>query len=277
MLSRHGVGWASISPYSYTRKTLVIKTDSGFLAKVIEAKWLTNNIFSVWLENPKSQRKPKPGQFFGVKVPTHHHLLLRRPVSVADFYQNRIRLVIRVVGQGTAAMSQTAKEAKWDLLGPLGKPAPLVRQKDVIVCGGGVGIAPLLYLTKWLKRNNRVTVILGAKTPSDLILLDNFRKLDLPVSITTENGALGKKGVVTDLIPEVLSRTKKPVIYACGPKQMLLPLKQLAGQVTVLGFLEQRMGCGTGICYCCGIKKTIGGYLRVCRDGPVVNLNQVLL
>ncbi|MEO0022251.1 MAG: dihydroorotate dehydrogenase electron transfer subunit [candidate division WOR-3 bacterium] len=244
-------------------------------ASIIRKTKLTSEIFSLWVKPENSGPAPAPGQFYGIKPPDNADLLLRRPISVADTKNGKLRFIIRIAGKGTAALVRLPAGAKIDILGPLGRPAPLVYNKNVLLCGGGVGIAPLFYLARILAPSNRITTIIGARRAEDLILVKDFRALGARVLISTEDGKRGIKGVLTDLVPRILDKIPEPVIYTCGPREMLKKIDEIAGNLPVWGFLEERMGCGTGICYCCGIRKKTGGYLRICREGPVVNLKEV--
>lgn len=245
--------------------------------RVAKTSWLTKDIVSVWVKVPKLIRKTKPGQFFGIKVNRREGLLLRRPLSVADVRGDLLRFIFKVVGKGTLELSKTKPGDEWDVLGPLGKPAPLVKNKEVVMCAGGVGAAPLLFLTRILREKNRVIALLGAKTAEELILVNDFQRLKAEVTLTTDDGTLGEKGLVTELVIKVIEDLVKPVVFACGPKSMLKFLMENVEQVPVWGFLEERMGCGVGICYCCAVRKRNGGYLRLCKEGPVVLLSKVRL
>ncbi|MEO0050238.1 MAG: dihydroorotate dehydrogenase electron transfer subunit [candidate division WOR-3 bacterium] len=249
----------------------------NFKVRVAEVSWLTEEVVSVWVEAPDVTGKTKPGQFFGVKVNKRGDLLLRRPLSVADVRGDFLRFIFKVVGKGTVELSRTKPGDGWDVLGPLGKPAPIFKGRDVVVCGGGVGAAPLLFLTRVLKEKNRVNVILGAKTASELILVNDFRRLKVKVILATDDGSAGEKGFVTQPAMRAIKTLLKPVVFACGPRSMLKFLMENVDQVPVWGFLEERMGCGVGICYCCAVERREGGYLRLCKDGPVVLLNEVRL
>jgi dihydroorotate dehydrogenase electron transfer subunit len=164
-----------------------------------------------------------------------------------------------------------------DLLGPLGKPAPRPPEDEVIICGGGIGIAPLLYLARELTTCRRVTVFLGARNQSELILRREFRSLGLRPRLATDDGSAGYKGPVTAPVIEAVAAAKRRAVVACGPKPMLAGLVRSIDPVPVWGFVEERLGCGTGICYCCALPKKSGGYIRFCEEGPVVRLNEVLL
>ena len=253
----------------------------------MQARELCAGVFSFWLEAPDMARRVGPGQFLNVKVSSGLDPVLRRPISVCDVERNRVRLVFRVVGRGTALLSNVRTGDELDVLGPLGRPAPELHHKDVLLCGGGIGAAPLLFLARRLKRSNRLRAVIGARTKTELLLAREFRALGLPVSLATDDGSAGYKGMVTELA-ETQCRAQKgggrsavsrqpSVVFACGPRPMLADLVKRLDPIPVWGFVEERMGCGTGICYCCALPKKGGGHVRFCEEGPVVRLNEVVL
>jgi dihydroorotate dehydrogenase electron transfer subunit len=255
---------------------------------VIQARELCAGVFSLWLEEPGIAHRVHPGQFLNVKVPNGLDPLLRRPISVCDVEPNRVRLVFRVVGRGTAMLARVRAGDELDVLGPLGRPAPKLHHKDVLLCGGGIGAAPLLFLARRLRRANRLQAVIGARTKAELLLTREFRALGLPVSLATDDGSAGHKGTVTELAevrcqksrvqsPESKAHRPSSVTFACGPRPMLADLVRRLDPVPVWGFVEERMGCGTGICYCCALPKKGGGHVRFCEEGPVVRLNEVVL
>ncbi len=246
-------------------------------ARVVSKRRLTDDIFSLWIEQSELARQTAPGQFLNVRVGSGSDPLLRRPISAADVRDGQVRLVFRVVGRGTALLSRSRAGDTLDVLGPLGRPAPIPRGRSVLVCGGGVGAAPLFFLTRRLKERNRVKVFLGARSRDQLILARDFRGLGVPVAVATDDGSLGRRGTVVDLAAEAVEQEAKPMVMACGPRAMLAALVAAVDPVETWGFVEERMGCGTGICYCCALKRKSGGYVRVCEDGPVVLLNEVEL
>jgi dihydroorotate dehydrogenase electron transfer subunit len=281
------------------------------LCPVTGARELCAGVFSLWLEAPEMARRVKPGQFLNVKVSAGLDPLLRRPISVCDVDRNRVRLVFRVVGRGTAILAHTRTGDELDVLGPLGRPAPGIRDRNVLLCGGGIGTAPLLFLARWLKGANRLQVLLGARSKTELLLVREFKGLGVPVAVTTDDGSAGFHGMVTELAegqvegpgdptchPERAKRVEgslrrdsstplrsprndtgrqQPVVFACGPRPMLADLVKRLDPLPVWGFVEERMGCGTGICYCCALPKKGGGHVRFCEEGPVVRLNEVVL
>lgn len=264
------------------------------LCPVAEVHELCSGVFSLWLEAPDIAHRVRPGQFLNVKVSSGLDPLLRRPISVCDVERNRVRLVFRVVGRGTALLSHVRTGDELDVLGPLGRPAPELRHKRILLCGGGIGAAPLLFLARRMKRATHLQVVIGARTKAELLLLKEFRALGVPVAVTTDDGSAGRKGIVTELLSDEL-RTQKSegrmqngrkrsavggqpsAVFACGPRPMLADLVKRLDPIPIWGFVEERMGCGTGICYCCALPKKGGGHVRFCEEGPVVRLNEVVL
>jgi dihydroorotate dehydrogenase electron transfer subunit len=183
--------------------------------------------------------------------------------------------VFRIAGRGTALLARARKGDEIDLLGPLGRPAPKFRGKDVLVCGGGIGIPPLLHFARRSVGSNRVQAFLGARTSSGLVLASEFRRLGVAVTVATDDGTRGRKALVTELVEPAALAAENPVVVACGPQPMLADLVHRLDPVPVWGFIEERMGCGTGICYCCALPRKGGGYVRFCQEGPVVLLNEV--
>jgi len=273
-------------------------------ARVVSRDELAPDIISVWLRVPAIARVVRPGQFIQVKVNYDNEPFLRRPFSVAQQQRDRIRIVFREVGRGTAALAQTRPGDEWSLLGSLGKPAPLVRNRDVIIVGGGIGSAPLLFLAERICRENRVHVLLGARKRRELILRTEFRRLGVKLSLSTDDGSLGAKGIVTDALADALRQTRCaqrqsglsrhparrhalnvgrqasfcPVVFACGPRPMLRKVKELAREFESYAFWEERMGCGTGICYGCAVKSAGSDrYIRFCQEGPVLRMSDIEL
>ncbi|MBM3315912.1 dihydroorotate dehydrogenase electron transfer subunit [candidate division WOR-3 bacterium] len=255
------------------------------LAPVRRVRPLRADVLSVWLRAPALARSVKAGQFLNVTAGEAGDMLLRRPISVADVEKDEVRLVFRVVGRGTAALARARPGDVWDVLGPLGRPAAFPRGREVLLIGGGVGTAPLLLLARRAASVNRVRVFAGARTRRELILVPEFEKLGVPVLVATDDGSQGFKGTVTELAEGEVGRLKSagrrqsrgPVMYACGPHAMLADLARRLPGMDAWGFFEERMGCGTGICYCCALPRKAGGYIRFCKEGPVVRLNEAEL
>lgn len=207
------------------------------------------------------------GQFVNILL---DGLYLRRPISVCDCEDNLLTLVYKVVGKGTEKMSQMT-EGELDVLTQLGNgyDISLSGEKPLLI-GGGVGVPPLYKLAKELiDQGKEVSVILGFNTKEEIFYEDEFKKLGAEVKVTTVDGSYGIKGFVTDALPESYS-----YVYTCGPEPMLKAVYkniQTSGQFS----FEERMGCGFGACMGCSCK-TITGYKRICKDGPVLTKEEIL-
>ena len=219
-----------------------------------------------------------PGQFVEVRVDGSPNTFLRRPISInfVDREKNELWLLIATVGDGTR---QLAKLLPGDLLNcilPLGNGFCAEGGPSVpLLIGGGVGVAPLLYLGAELAKNAIApTFLLGARTKNDLLLLDEFKKYGR-VLITTEDGSEGEKGFVTN--HSLLQQERFDRIFTCGPTPMMKAVARYAKQADIPCevSLENLMACGLGACLCC-VEKTVDGNLCVCKDGPVFNINQLL-
>ena len=210
------------------------------------------------------------GQFVEVDVPGKY---LRRPLSVSLSEPGRLTLLYKVVGGGTAALAAMEPGAELDLLTGLGNGFDIeaCREKALLI-GGGIGVAPLHQLCRDLRAaGKQVWAILGFNTASELILRDELEALGATVHVATMDGSAGIRGLVTDALRQV--RPDFDYYYVCGPMPMmraLYPLLPEAGEFS----LEERMGCGTGLCFGCTIA-TIDGPKRICHDGPVFKKNML--
>lgn len=208
------------------------------------------------------------GQFVNIQI---EGMYLRRPISVCDYTDNSLTLVYKVVGKGTEVMAKMAAGTKLDILLGLGNGYDLSKAGDKpLLIGGGVGVPPLYNLAKKLREEGKeVSVILGFNTKDEIFYEDEFNKLGCNVKVTTVDGSYGIKGFVTNALPETYSH-----FYTCGPEPML---KALYNATTTSGqfSFEERMGCGFGACMGCSCK-TITGYKRICKDGPVLFKEEIL-
>ena len=210
-----------------------------------------------------------PGQFVEVAVPGCY---LRRPLSVSDIEDDRLTLIYKTVGEGTARMAQMQRGETLDLLTGLGNGYDLTKAgKQVLLIGGGVGVPPLIYAAKKLREaGKRVRVVMGFNTSSEVFGEECFEALGCEVSVCTMDGSYGTKGVVTDLLG-----AREPFFYACGPLPMLKALLRTIGTNGQIS-MEERMGCGAGLCMGCTIE-TKEGFKRVCKEGPVFNADALIL
>lgn len=208
------------------------------------------------------------GQFINIKL---EGLFLRRPISVCDKEGETLTIIYKVVGKGTEQMSKMCVGESLDVLTGLGNGYDLsLSGERPLLLGGGVGVPPLYMLAKKLVANGRqVSVVLGFNTAGEVFYEDEFISLGCDVTVTTVDGTHGKKGFVTDAFP-----TDYTYFYTCGPEPMLKAVYKntvTSGQMS----FEERMGCGFGTCMGCSCK-TIAGYKRICKDGPVMKKEEIL-
>jgi len=229
--------------------------------KIIEKEQLNSNTYSLWIE---SGIRFFPGQF--VQIKCGDETTLRRPISVCDVKGGAFRIVFSVRGKGTTWLAKCAVGEKLDIIAPLGNTYPEFEKKKIAIVGGGIGTPPMLYLAKKLAKNNDITAVLGFRNESEVILKNEFEAVCETI-ITTDD-----KTVIDGLETDDFD-----VILACGPVPMYKAIEKL-GKPTFVS-LEERMGCGFGACYGCSVR--LSGekekYARVCHDGPVFNLAEVVL
>jgi dihydroorotate dehydrogenase electron transfer subunit len=275
------------------------------IASVISNTEVAPGVNLVWIEAPDMATAAQPGQFITVRC---EDFLLRRPFSIhqvviggnviaSEAKQSQIALLFKVVGKGTLWLAQRQVGDKIDILGPLGKGFSVEPSaKNLLLMAGGVGIAPLVFLAQHAvaSSQHQVTLIHGASTAAELYSFSpwggNISPLPREVRFIpiTEDGSVGKKGVVTDILPDFLDWADQ--IYACGPIDMYKAMSTMSQQAAPSSLraersnlkikkcqvsLEVRMGCGIGACYGCTIN-TKEGLKQVCHDGPIFELNDIL-
>lgn len=219
-----------------------------------------------------------PGQFVEVRVDGSPSTFLRRPISInnVDYAANELWLLVAAVGDGTRRLQQLSRGDKLNCVLPLGNlfTMPAEASAKVLLVGGGVGVAPLLYLGKQMRAKGVVpTFLLGARTAADVLERALFEEVGR-VLITTEDGSEGEKGFVTQ--HSVLSQEHFDAIYTCGPKPMMMAVARYAYKngIECEASLENKMACGVGACLCC-VEKTVEGNKCVCKDGPVMNIKKL--
>lgn len=220
-----------------------------------------------------------PGQFAEVRVDGSPTTFLRRPISInyIDMDNNELWLLIQLVGDGTKKLSIVSPGQTVNMVLPLGNTFTIPEDKasQLILIGGGIGTAPMLYLGYELKQQGYNPIfLLGARSATDILQLKEFKTLG-DVFITTEDGTLGEKGYVTQ--HSVLIENKFDKIYTCGPKPMMMAIAKYAKthNIDCEVSLENNMACGVGACLCC-VEKTTEGHICVCKEGPIFNINKLL-
>ena len=229
---------------------------------------LTSNVYKMVLQGDVSAITA-PGQFVNIQL---DGLYLRRPISVCDLSADTLTIVYKAVGKGTEQMSQMQAGEKLDVLTGLGNGYDLTLSGEKpVLLGGGVGVPPMYLLAKELiAQGKKVSVILGFNTKDELFYENEFKALGADVTVTTVDGSYGIKGFVTTAL-EAMTYT---YFYTCGPEPMLKAVYKTANTSGQMSF-EKRMGCGFGACMGCSCK-TITGYKRICKEGPVMKKEEIL-
>lgn len=245
--------------------------------KVIENKQVIKDFFVIELAGDEKIPEILPGQFVEVKVENSPGTFLRRPFSVhdVDYGRNSIKLLVQVVGKGTKALSLMVPGQSLNLIYPLGNSfsLPFSGSKTLLV-GGGCGIAPMLYLGKYLKNNGFIPdILIGFRNRDRILEYSEYSNIG-NLFIATEDGSEGEKGFVTN--HSVLSSAKYDRVYCCGPEPMLKAMARYCrkNDIECEVSLENLMGCGIGACLCC-VVETIDGNKSTCIEGPVFNINRL--
>jgi dihydroorotate dehydrogenase electron transfer subunit len=256
------------------------------LCTVISNREIMPGTYLMWLEAPDIAARAQPGQFVTVKC---GDFVLRRPLSIhqsrfdRDSGEDEIAILFRVVGKGTSWLSQRREDDKLDILGPFGNGFTIPQQSErLLLVAGGIGIAPLVFLMQRASPQHEITLVHGAKSAGELYTercKSTFANHQgVHVIAITEDGSAGRKGMATHILPEFLDRADR--VYACGPPDMYKAMAEMSLRSNLRlsscqVSLEVHMGCGFGACYGCTIN-TGKGLKRVCRDGPVFELGDII-
>ncbi len=235
---------------------------------VMENKPLADGVMLMRLRGDTSEIVT-PGTFVNIRL---EGLFLRRPISVCDCEGDILTIIYKTVGTGTTKMASMSEGTDLDLLTGLGNGYDLEPAGDApLLIGGGAGVPPLYFLAKKLReRGKSVKAILGFNKLSDVFFENEFKAICEETVVTTVDGSYGKKGFVTDAMPEM----DCSYFYCCGPEPMLrsvYAVSETSGQFS----FEKRMGCGFGACMGCSCR-TITGYKRICKEGPVLRKEEIL-
>ena len=246
------------------------------LAPVKSNSEVMPGVYLMWLESPEIASTAMPGQF--VMVQCGDETLLRRPLSIhkVDDKKTGLALLFTVAGKGTHWLSQCKTDDYVDLLGPLGNGFYVnLNSQNLLLVAGGIGTAPLGFLAqKAAGKGYSLRLLYGAATASQLYPMQSLSP-EIEMVTATEDGTAGRKGMITDLLPDYLDWADQ--VFACGPLPMYKTMAQIPElrNKSVQVSLEMRMGCGLGFCYGCTVK-TKSGLKQVCKDGPVFDLKDVL-
>ena len=243
------------------------------MKKLIDAEIINNVCVAddIYRLTVRAAIEGKPGQFIQVRLPSDE-FTLRRPFGIASINADQLTMFYRVVGHGTNYLASLQSGKVINLLGALGNGFNLTEGK-VLLVGGGLGLAPLIFAAS----ESKADVLIGGKNAAEANLWQSeFESLVDELFIATDDGSAGFHGFVTELLPEVLSKNKYKTILTCGPEIMMRRVAAFAKDsgISCQVSLEKRMGCGLGACLSCSID-TINGRQKICKDGPVFNADDV--
>ena len=252
--------------------------------KILSNRKVGNAYYKMALDAPYIARKARPGQFVQIKCSDSLEPLLRRPFSIHRVNGN-MEILYETVGRGTEILSRKKEGDSVDILGPLGNGFSLPEVSNLepraIIIAGGIGAAPLVYLTEELtKKKIKTIVLIGAKTKNLILCEKDFKKAAHEVYVSTDDGTYGSHGFVSKLFHKILKITEsqfETVVYVCGPQGMLKCIAQICQErnFECQVSLEEKMACGIGVCLGC-VVKTISGNKLACKDGPVFNANELI-
>jgi dihydroorotate dehydrogenase electron transfer subunit len=265
-------------------------------ARVIKNIEVAPQYYKMSLDALAIVNEAHPGQFVNIRVSDSYEPLLRRPFSIHGVKTLRhqgikvpvIEILYKVIGKGTQVLSEKRSGEKLDILGPLGNgfdyQLPITNYQLPLLVAGGMGVAPLVFLAEKLsedrqeKTDNKIKVLVGAKSKDEILCIEDFKRLNCEIKISTDDGSGGFSGKVSGLLKDLLStrQCRPSIIFACGPKPMLEAIAVISKKHKIPAqiSLEEHMACGIGGCFGC-IVDTRNGYKRVCRDGPVFNISDI--
>lgn len=234
--------------------------------KILSNEKIAKDVYKMILEGD-TQYITAPGQFINIKLDGK---FLRRPISVCDCDKNTITIIYKVVGSGTEYMAGLESGEVLDVLTGLGNGYDISKSAKPLLIGGGVGVPPMYMLAKKLiESGQKPTVILGFNTKEEIFFEEEFKALGCDVRVTTVDGSYGIKGFVTDAFPD-----NYDYFYTCGPMPMFKAIENTAKTSGQYSF-EERMGCGFGACMGCSCKTKYGNK-RICKDGPVLEREEII-
>lgn len=254
------------------------------MGRVLDNRQVACDWYVMDVSAPVTAPQCLPGQFLHIRPINTYDPLLRRPLSIYDVLSDRgiISLLYRVAGRGTGLLARAAADDCIDIMGPLGRGFTLPSaNENIIMVGGGVGVAPLTYLARVsLERRCRVKLLMGAADAAQLAVTQRFEKLGVEIKTASLDGSMGYHGMVTDLLGEE-GGSDYSRIYTCGPAPMMAVVSDWAKRQGLWGelSLEEHMACGVGACLGCACQLNAfqPGYAKVCKDGPVFSIQAVEL
>ena len=252
--------------------------------ELIKKEQIKSDIYKYSVKSDKMANQAKPGQFLEIRVTDSIEPFLRRPISIHNVKKDEgiIEFIFQVKGKGTELLSERKEGELIDIIGPLGKGTFNTNgYEKIAIIGGGIGIFPLYELAKQAKESGKnVNMYLGFRNKDFVILENEYKEVANNFTLATDDGSYGKNGFAINFLKDDISKNPVDCIYACGPLPMLKAVQALAKEKNIPCqlSLEERMGCGMGVCIGCAVKyktETEDTFKRVCREGPVFDANTV--
>ena len=247
-------------------------------APIIFNQKVTLDTWLLGMKSPRIAKSARPGQFVMIRVRSGMDPLLRRPFSICGTERNSFLVLYRAVGQGTAILTEAKSGEILSVLGPLGTGFELPGGDAIpLLVGGGIGVAPLLFLAQRLKKR-KTLFMMGFASAKEVLTVPHMKGTRTKVSIATDDGSKGHGGFVTDLLEDYLVRSgvgeKRHLLFTCGPKAMMSKMADISSSrnIPCQFSLEASMACGLGACLGCAIRAQESSgrdYVHVCKDGPV--------
>lgn len=254
--------------------------------KLVSIERLKDDIYKFSVEAPEIVELAKPGNFIEIRVSDTTEPFLRRPISIYNLDKEKgiLEFIFQVRGKGTEILAKKQIGEYIDIIGPLGYGTfKYQKHENIAIIGGGIGVFPLYELAKSAKKENKnVSIYLGFRSKDFVVLENEFENVSDKLIITTDDGSYANEGFAINFLSKDIEDENIDCIYACGPLPMLKAVQKLAKEKNIdcQISLEEKMGCGLGVCLGCAVKKANSSkdapeYFHVCKGGPVFNANDV--
>ena len=252
-------------------------------SKLVKKEMLKQDIVKFCLEAREITEIAKPGQFIEMRITDTLDPFLRRPISIYNIDKENgiLEIIFRIQGKGTEILSKKEDGDLIDIIGPLGFGTfKFDEYKNIAILGGGIGVFPLYELAKEAnKQKIAVNTYLGFRDKEIVLLEKEFNNVSNKLAVTTDDGSYGIKGFAINILKEDLEKEKPEALFACGPLVMLKAIQKLSEEKNIPCqiSLEEKMGCGLGVCLGCAVAVRTGGYKHVCKQGPVFDSKEVII
>ena len=255
------------------------------ISTVLKNSEISHNIYEAHLSSSIISKESRPGQFINILPSETFDKTMRRPMSISYQDDNMIKIIYKPIGDGTRIMRDWTNGDQVNIIGPLGNSWTYKEEKDILLIGGGVGIAPIMNLYDKIKDNIKTTLFIGARIESEHFL---NHQPDKNIYISTDDGSVGIKGNLFEAINSIytLDQLKQKTLYVCGPPMMMESIRIFTVKHNIKCYLalETIMACGIGICQGCTVEKHINDdskdtyrnrYELICMDGPIYKSNEI--